>query len=65
MIFVHPQAASMLSAPDTVRKILALDGPVYRSVPGRKTVRIDERKESFFLKVHHGVGWKEILKNMV
>ena len=64
MIFVRPQAASLFNNPDALGKLVALNGDVYRSVPGRKTIRIDVAGRSFFLKVHYGVGWWEILKNI-
>jgi len=46
-------------------RILALEGEVYRNVAGRKTLRFSRDGKSYFLKVHLGVGWKEIVKNLV
>ena len=40
------------------------NGDVYRDIDGRKTIRFDEQGESYFIKIHTGVGWKEILKNL-
>jgi heptose I phosphotransferase len=42
----------------------AQPGDVYRSKEGRKTLRFDKEGQSFFLKIHSGVGWSEILKNL-
>jgi hypothetical protein len=63
-------SASDVSAvlPDQVcqfDRILALEGEVYRNVSGRKTLRFSRDGKSYFLKVHLGVGWKEIIKNLV
>jgi len=38
---------------------------IYRSKEGRKTLRFDRTGESYFLKIHSGVGWIEILKNLL
>lgn len=46
-------------------RVLALDGQVYRQVKGRRTLRFEADGRGFFLKVHSGVGWGEIVKNLV
>lgn len=38
---------------------------VYRDKEGRRTLRIHHGGRSFFLKVHTGVGWPEIFKNLL
>lgn len=47
------------------QQLQQLDGVVYRQQPGRKTfaTRIDDRP--CFVKLHAGVGWCEIFKNLV
>jgi heptose I phosphotransferase len=40
-------------------------GRVYRDREGRKTVRLEIDRRGFFLKLHRGVGWREILKNLL
>ncbi len=42
-----------------------LQGRVYRQVATRRTLRVKVLGQAFFLKRHHGVGWLEILKNLV
>ncbi len=39
-------------------------GEVFRDVDGRKTLRFEEQGESYFIKIHTGVGWKEIFKSL-
>lgn len=46
-------------------RILALDGQVYRQVKGRRTLRFEADGRGYFLKLHTGVGWGEIFKNLV
>ena len=38
---------------------------VYRNKEGRKTLRFERNGKSYFLKLHSGVGWSEILKNLL
>lgn len=40
-------------------------GDIFRNLDGRKTLRFVEQGESYFIKQHTGVGWKEIIKNVV
>jgi heptose I phosphotransferase len=44
---------------------MALRGAGYRDQKGRLTQRIVIGGNAYFIKQHHGVGWKEILKNIV
>ncbi len=41
----------------------ALQGTIFREMPGRRTLRTEVGGESFFVKIHRGIGWREILKN--
>lgn len=38
---------------------------VYRSKEGRKTLRFSRGGRSYFLKLHSGIGWAEIVKNLL
>lgn len=42
-----------------------LDGKVYRALEGRRTLRTDIEGEGYFVKIHKGVGWREIIKNLL
>ena len=46
---------------DNVQQIT---GEVYRDKEGRKTQKFSYANKSFFLKLHSGVGWGEIFKNL-
>ena len=50
---------------DVFGQIMALRGQVYRELEGRCTQRIELRGEGYFLKQHRGIGWPEIIKNLV
>ncbi len=40
-------------------------GDVYRNREGRVTLRFQRGGQSFFLKLHRGIGWGEIIKNLL
>jgi len=42
----------------------ALQGQVYRALEGRRTLRTEVDGRGYFVKIHRGVGWGEILKNL-
>ncbi|WP_242402143.1 lipopolysaccharide core heptose(I) kinase RfaP [Methylophilus sp. OH31] len=44
---------------------MALQGEVFRSVKDRQTHKVMLDGESIFIKKHYGVGWGEILKNLL
>lgn len=44
---------------------MALQGSCFRHQKGRMTQRLDLGAKSYFIKQHHGVGWKEIIKNIL
>jgi len=45
-------------------QIMRTDGKVFRDVAGRKTLRFLRQDKSYFVKLHFGIGWREILKNL-
>ena len=45
--------------------MMRTQGEAYRQAPGRRTVRFNLANHHYFIKTHTGVGWKEILKNLI
>lgn len=43
----------------------AAPADVYRSKEGRKTLRFVAQGKPYFLKLHLGIGWREVLKNIL
>lgn len=43
----------------------AVTGPVAREMPDRQTLRFEENGQAYYRKWHRGVGWGEILKNLI
>jgi UDP-glucose:(heptosyl)LPS alpha-1,3-glucosyltransferase len=50
---------------DVFKACMQLQGKAFRDVPGRKTMRVEISGKSYFIKQHFGVGWGEILKNLL
>lgn len=47
------------------KQIMALRGERFRYQEGRLTQRLSFRGKQYFIKQHAGIGWKEIIKNLV
>lgn len=45
--------------------MMNLRGVAYRQLEGRLTQRLYLGSKTYFIKQHHGVGWKEIFKNII
>jgi len=45
--------------------MMSLTGQSYRAQPGRETLRVNLNDKYYFIKKHTGVGWREIIKNLL
>ncbi len=54
-----------LDSADLFRSLSELEGEIYREIDNRKTLRFEWKGKGYFVKTHFGVGWGEILKNLV
>ena len=50
---------------DVFSAVEALQGKVYRELEGRRTLRIEVNGRGYFVKIHKGIGWREIAKNLL
>lgn len=50
---------------DAFVEVEALQGQVYRELEGRRTLRTERAGRGYFVKIHRGIGWGEILKNLL
>ena len=60
---ISPELAPLLEG-DPFAKAFALEGEVFRNVKNRRTVRFRWNGKDYFIKMHRGVGWREIFKNL-
>ena len=48
---------------DPFVEVERLEGEVYRELEGRRTLRTEVNGRGYFVKIHRGIGWGEIVKN--
>lgn len=64
-LFFNDFFADSFSENDPYVFLRDIQGDVYRDVKGRVTKRFSHQGKSYFVKLHSGVGWSEILKNLL
>lgn len=50
---------------DVFVEVERLQGQVYRELEGRRTLRTEVDGRGYFVKIHRGIGWGEIAKNLL
>lgn len=66
MLYLHHDVKSYFSEKsDLFEQIMMLRGQCFRHEKGRRTQNIRLGNNSYFIKQHTGVGWKEIFKNLL
>lgn len=66
MLFIRDNLKELFQSEKTIDDFLAIEGQVYRNpVASRKTSRFERQGQGFFIKAHWGIGWQEILKNLL
>lgn len=56
---------SLWAGKDPFSAVEALQGQVYRELEGRRTLRTEVAGRGYFVKIHRGIGWGEIAKNLL
>ena len=56
---------SLWAGQDPFVAVEALQGKVYRELEGRRTLRTEVAGRGYFVKIHRGIGWGEIFKNLL
>ncbi|UTW09497.1 lipopolysaccharide core heptose(I) kinase RfaP [Pseudomonas benzenivorans] len=56
---------SLWAGKDPFVEVEALQGQVYRELEGRRTLRTEVAGRGYFVKIHRGIGWGEIVKNLL
>ena len=56
---------SLWAGRDPFAEVEGLEGEVYRELEARRTLRTEVDGHGFFVKIHRGIGWGEIFKNLL
>lgn len=64
-LFLDSDFTAAWQGKDPFREAVGLEGEVFRHVKSRQTFRFSMNGKSYFAKIHHGIGWREIFKNLL
>jgi len=64
MIELADELRGKFPGDDAFDQVMALDGDVYRAKEGRRTLLFRHGGREYFAKIHSGIGWGEIWKNL-
>ena len=64
MRYANTEFKEFFAGGDPFDKLQSVQGEVFRVVDSRKTFRFDLNGRNDFAKLHFGVGWREIAKNL-
>lgn len=66
MIHLDDELLPCVPGDDAFDQLMQMDGEIFRELPneGRRTLRFACNGRSYFIKIHRGVGWREIIKNL-
>ena len=65
MMTLCPALQEKFSGENAFDQVFATEGKIYRNFKGRKTLRFEHDGKAYFLKIHPGVGWGEIVKSLL
>ena len=65
MLYLNDEFSKTWQGQDPFKLVQAIEGKIYREVKNRKTLQFSLNGRSYFLKMHFGVGWAEIFKNIL
>lgn len=63
-VFLRDDLASHWNKDDAFEQAASQQGDIFRAREGRRTLRFNQGGNSYFLKYHAGIGWKEVIKNL-
>ncbi|MDP3609386.1 MAG: lipopolysaccharide core heptose(I) kinase RfaP [Methylophilus sp.] len=65
LLHIPDAIKQQLAGKNHFQSIMQLHGKPFRDVAGRKTIQVQLGGQPYFVKQHFGVGWGEILKNIL
>lgn len=64
ILHLEKPIAEAWAGDDPFRRAQQQQGEVFRAKEGRRTLRFGLNEKHYFLKLHQGVGWGEVIKNI-
>ncbi|RRJ82358.1 lipopolysaccharide core heptose(I) kinase RfaP [Aestuariirhabdus litorea] len=64
-LYLRDDFAAAWSGSDPFERVERLEGEVFRELEARRTLRFELGGRSFFAKIHRGIGWWEIVENLL
>jgi len=64
-VVLRPPFSQLWAGLDPFAEVEALQGRVLRELEGRRTLRTEIDGHGYFAKIHRGVGWREVFKNLI
>ena len=61
-VYLRPDLAEHWANGNPLELAFALHGEVFRDMPGRRTLKVQLMGGDYFVKLHDGVGWREVFK---
>jgi len=65
LLYLRREFREAWTGQDPFEMVQRLTGRIYRDLNGRRTLRFELNGRGYFLKLHTGVGWSEIVKNLL
>ena len=64
-VVLGPELRANAADGERFDEFMSITGEVFKDMPGRRTIRFARGERRYFIKIHRGVGWNEIFKNLV
>lgn len=65
VLILRDEMQTLWQGKDVFAEVQQLHGEVARAAPGRQTLRFELAGRAYYRKLHTGVGWGEIIKNLI
>ena len=65
VLYLEEPLRSFWAGQDAFAAVSVLQGEVLRALEGRRTLRTEIGGHGYYAKIHGGIGWREILKNLL
>lgn len=64
-LWLAPPFDRLWAGHDPFEAVEGLSGEVFRELEGRRTLRTEIDGRAYFVKIHRGIGWGDIVKNLL